>query len=87
MPNNKQAKKRLLTNEKQRIRNKARSTAIKTAEKKFKKAVDAGDADAAKTALNVVFAKLDKGVKNGIIHKNKAARKKSRMTALLSKKD
>lgn len=85
MPTNKQSKKRLLTNEKQRIRNKARTTAIKTAEKKFIKAVGAGDAAAIQETLKTVFSKLDYGVKNGVIHKNKAARKKSRLTAMIKK--
>jgi small subunit ribosomal protein S20 len=85
MPTNKQTKKRLLTNEKQRIRNKARTTAIKTAEKKFKAALEAGDATAIQEAIKNVFSKLDYGVKNGVIHKNKAARKKSRLTALITK--
>jgi small subunit ribosomal protein S20 len=69
------------------VRNKARSTAIKTAEKKFKASLEAGDVEASKAALKNVFAKLDKGVKNGIIHKNKSSRKKSRLAALLNKKD
>ncbi|NOY74543.1 MAG: 30S ribosomal protein S20 [Kiritimatiellaeota bacterium] len=86
MPNNKQAEKRLLTNEKQRVRNKARTTAIKTAEKKFKATIESSDEAAAKEALKNVFAKLDKGVKFGVIHKNKSSRKKSRLTALLTKK-
>ena len=83
MPTNKQTKKRLLTNEKQRIRNKARTTAIKTAEKKFIAVVETGDAAAIKASLQIVFSKLDYGVKNGVIHKNKAARKKSRLTAMI----
>lgn len=83
MPTNKQSKKRLLTNEKQRIRNKARTTAIKTAEKKFITVVEAGDAAAIQASLQIVFSKLDYGVKNGVIHKNKAARKKSRLTAMI----
>ncbi|MCK5843889.1 MAG: 30S ribosomal protein S20 [Victivallales bacterium] len=87
MPSNKQSKKRLLTNEKQRVRNKARVTAIKTAEKNFIAALETGDAAAANEALKSVFVKLDKSVKNGIIHKNKSARKKRRLTALLTKKD
>jgi small subunit ribosomal protein S20 len=76
-----------LTNEKQRIRNKARTTAIKTAEKKFIVAVESGDAAAIQETLKSVFSKLDYGVKNGVIHKNKAARKKSRLTALIAKSE
>ncbi len=83
MPNIKSAKKRLLTNEKARVRNKARISALRTAEKRFREAVDAGDKDRAKECLKAVHKRLDKAVKLGTIHKNKSSRKKSRLAALL----
>lgn len=83
MPNIKSAKKRLITNEKARVRNKAKMSALRTTEKKFRTAVAAGDKEALPKMLSTVFTKLDKAVKAGIVHKNKAARKKSRLTALL----
>ena len=86
MPNIKSAKKRLITNEKARVRNKAKMTALRTAEKKFRAAVESAEPAVAQAALSVVFTKLDKAVKAGIIHKNKSARKKSRLTALLKAK-
>jgi small subunit ribosomal protein S20 len=86
MPNIKSAKKRLITNEKARVRNKSKITALRTAEKKFRAAVESSETEAAQKSLSSVFNKLDKAVKAGIIHKNKAARKKSRLSALLKAK-
>ena len=83
MPNNKSAKKRLLTNEKARIRNKAKMSALRTAEKRYREAVEAGDLSLAKERLAVVHKRLDKAVKNNVIHKNKSSRKKSRLEKLL----
>lgn len=83
MPNTKSAKKRIFTSAKAKLRNKTRKTAIKTAEKKFRAAVAEGDRAKAQGLLSEVFAKLDKAVKVGSIHKNKSSRKKSRLTELL----
>jgi small subunit ribosomal protein S20 len=83
MPNIKSAKKRLLTNEKARVRNKARISALRTAEKRYREAIAAGDIDQAKERLSIVHTHLDKAVKLGTIHKNKSSRKKSRLDALL----
>jgi len=84
MPNMKSAKKRLITSAKARIRNKSRNTAIKTAEKKFRQAVEGADKVQAVELLKSVFVKLDKGVKFGTIHKNKASRKKARLQKLVN---
>ncbi len=86
MPNIKSAKKRLITNEKARVRNKTKMTALRTAEKRFRTSVESADASVAQKDLSTVFVKLDKAVKAGIIHKNKASRKKSQLTALLKAK-
>ena len=85
MPNIKSAKKRLLTSEKARVRNKARISALRTAEKRYREAIDAGEVDKAKECLSLVHKRLDKAVKLGTIHKNKSSRKKSRLDALLKK--
>jgi len=79
MPNMKSAKKHLITDEKSRVRNKGRRTAMKTAEKKFRTAVEQNDADQAKELLVGAFKTLDKSAKAGTIHKNKASRKKSQL--------
>jgi small subunit ribosomal protein S20 len=79
MPNMKSAKKHLITDEKSRVRNKGRRTAIKTAEKNLRTAIEEGDAAKAKDLLSETFVKLDNGVKTGVIHKKKASRKKSQL--------
>jgi small subunit ribosomal protein S20 len=85
MPNIKSAKKRLLTSEKARVRNKARVSALRTAEKRYREAIAAGEMERAKECLSLVHKRLDKAVKLGTIHKNKSSRKKSRLAALLKK--
>ena len=77
MANIKSQKKRVLTNEKRHQRNKAVRSALKTAEKKVRTAVEAGDADAAKAAALDASRLLDKAASKGIIHKNQAANRKS----------
>jgi small subunit ribosomal protein S20 len=69
--------KRNLTNEKRRLRNKAVKSELKTHVRRFRDAVDAGDAETAGTALRVATRKLDKAVSKGVIHANQAANKKS----------
>lgn len=85
MPNMKSAMKRLLTNEKSRVIHKGRRTAIKTTEKKLRAAVES-DSTQAKDLLTQSFKTLDKAVKAGTIHKNKASRKKSQFQKLLAAK-
>ncbi|MBI5232679.1 MAG: 30S ribosomal protein S20 [Coriobacteriales bacterium] len=77
MANIKSQKKRILTNEKARLRNKAVKSSLKTATKKVFAAVEAGDADAAKAAALEAGKLLDKAASKGIIHKNQAANRKS----------
>ena len=84
MPNIKSAKKRLITNEKARKRNKARLSALKTTEKKLRNAVEASEKEVAQSTLSQAYAKLDKAVKYGIIHKNKANRKKAQFNKLVT---
>ncbi|HIU56350.1 MAG TPA: 30S ribosomal protein S20 [Candidatus Ornithomonoglobus merdipullorum] len=85
MPNIKSAKKRVKVIEKKTAINTARKTALKTAIKKFEAAAAAADKDAAKVLFNDAVKKLDQGVAHGIIHKNKAARKKSQLAVKLAK--
>ena len=84
MPNMQSAKKHLITDEKSRLRHKGRRTAMKTAEKKFRTAIEEKDASKAKELLVGVFTTLDKCVKAGTIHQNKASRKKSQLQKHLS---
>jgi small subunit ribosomal protein S20 len=78
LPNIKAAEKWTRQTLKRTTRNKDVKTRLKTA---FKKAVAAQDGEAAKS----VESQFDKAAKSGIIHKNKAARKKSRLAKALAK--
>ncbi len=77
MANIKSQKKRVLTNEKARLRNKAVKSEIKTAVKKVDAAIAEGDADTAKAAAQAANRLLDKAATKGVIHKNQAANRKS----------
>ena len=77
MANIKSQKKRILTNEKARIRNKAVRSGLKTAVKKVDTAVAAGDKAAALEAAAAANRALDKAASKGIIHPNQAANRKS----------
>jgi len=71
--------KRNKTNERRRQRNVAVKSALKTAVRRFRTAADAGDAEAAASALQVASKQLDKAASKGVIHKNQAANRKSGM--------
>ena len=76
MANIKSQKKRILTNEKARLRNKSVKSALKTAVRKFREAADAGSADTVALAREAGKA-LDKAASKGVIHANQAANRKS----------
>lgn len=84
MPNIKSAKKRVLVTETKTAQNKSFKTAYKTATKKFENACVAGNKEDAKAAYDAAIKKVDTAVTKGIIHKNTAARKKSRYTKMLA---
>lgn len=85
MPNIKSAKKRVLIIEKKTLINQMHKTALKTAVKRFEKAAEENKLDEAKALFGEAVSKLDKGVKQGILHKNAAARKKSQLALKLAK--
>ncbi|MBC3177768.1 MULTISPECIES: 30S ribosomal protein S20 [Corynebacterium] len=87
MANIKQQKKRVLTNEKRRQRNKSFRSATRTEIRKFREAVESGDKAAAEAQLRVASRKLDKAVTKGVFHRNSAANKKSNMARALNKMD
>ena len=84
MANIKSQKKRILTAEKARVRNRAVRSELKTAVKDVRKAIEAGDAEAAQTAANKAGRLLDKAASKGIIHKNQAADRKSGVQKLVN---
>ncbi|MBR6127599.1 30S ribosomal protein S20 [bacterium] len=85
MANIKSAKKRVLIAEANRQRNVAFKTSIKTAIKSALTLAEGKDSDALKTAISKVYQLCDKAVSKGILHKNTAARKKSRLVLAIKK--
>ncbi|MGR3467884.1 MAG: 30S ribosomal protein S20 [Shimia sp.] len=81
MANTPQSKKRARQNEARYAVNKARRSRIRTYLRKVEEAIASGDADAAKTALQTAQPELMRGVTKGVMHKNTAARKMSRLSA------
>ena len=79
MANSKSAKKRVLINERNRERNQAVKSRVKTMVKKVLTAVETGEVEASKAALVVAYKELDKAVTKGVMKKNTASRKKSRL--------
>jgi small subunit ribosomal protein S20 len=69
--------KRIKTNEKARLRNKAVKSELRTHVRRVREAIAGGDKDAAAVALATASKKLDKAVSKGVIHRNQAANKKS----------
>ncbi|MDQ0708679.1 MULTISPECIES: 30S ribosomal protein S20 [Arthrobacter] len=84
MANIKSQKKRILTNEKARQRNVAVKSELKTLIKTVNEAVEAGNKDAAESAVKAASRKLDKAVSKGVIHKNNAANRKSAINKKVS---
>ena len=79
MANSPQAKKRARQAENSRIRNAGQRSNLRTFIKKVIAAVRAGDKEQAQAAFKVAVPVIDSAVNKGIIHKNKAARNKSRL--------
>ena len=84
MANIKSQIKRIGTNEKARKRNASAKSAIRTAIKKVKLAVEAKDAALANELLVKAFRLIDKSVSDGIQHKNTGARQKSELSRLVN---
>ena len=81
MANSPQAKKRARQNEKARKHNASLRSMVRTYIKKVVAAIEAGDAAAAQEAFKAAAPVIDRIADKGIIHKNKAARHKSRLNA------
>ncbi len=84
MPNIKSAKKRVKVTQARTLRNKMLRSELKTAIKKYNAAAASGDKAATEAAYVAAVKKVDKASACGIIHKNKAARKKSQFTKRLN---
>jgi small subunit ribosomal protein S20 len=81
MANTAQSKKRARQAEARQDINKARRSRIRTFLRKVEEALTSGNADAAATALAAAQPELMRGVTKGVLHKNTASRKMSRLTA------
>jgi len=76
--------KRNRQNEQARLRNKSVRSALKTYARRVRESVDAGDREAAETALRRATRAYDKAVSKGVIHKNNAANHKARLARSLN---
>ncbi len=81
MPNHKSAEKRMRQNEKRKLINRSNRTRVRGSIKKLRVALASGDAQESKTLLPETVSTIDKAVQKGVLHKNTAARYKSRLTA------
>ncbi len=76
------AKKRIRQTAKRTLRNRSWISRVKTAARRVREAKAAGDGDKLKEALRRAFSVIDKAQEKGIIHRNAAARRKSRLSKL-----
>lgn len=84
MPNIKSAIKRVKTNDKRRALNASQKSALRTVIKTADTALANNEVETAKAAIAAASKKLDKAATKGLIHKNAAARKKSRLAKKLN---
>ena len=84
MPNHKSAEKRVRQNEKRRAINRNNQSRLRTQIKRLRAALGGNDKQQSQELLNPTISLIDKAVNKGILHKNTAARYKSRLTARVS---
>jgi small subunit ribosomal protein S20 len=75
-------KKRILRSERERLENRRYTSAVKTYFRRLERAVSEGEAETAETEHRALVKTIDKAVKNGALHRNNGARKKSRAARL-----
>ena len=80
MPNHKSAEKRVRQSEKRRVINRGHRSKVRTYIKKVRAALDSGKSDEIQSVLPEAISVIDKSVQKGVMHKNAAARFKSRLT-------
>jgi small subunit ribosomal protein S20 len=80
MPNHKSAEKRVRQSEKRRVINRGHKSKVRTYIKKLRTALDSGKSEDVQSVLPEVMSVIDKSVQKGVMHKNAAARYKSRLT-------
>ena len=84
MANTRSAQKHMRADERKRIRNQKVRSRVRTLVKKAEQSITVGEADTVE-ALRIACAELDKAASKGVIHKNNAARRKSRLMAKFNK--
>jgi len=85
MPHSKSARKRARQAEARRARNRSERSALRTQLKKVVAAAQAGETETAQAELKKAARALDRAAQKGLIHKNQAARRKSRLAAMTAK--
>ncbi len=85
MANNKSAEKRIRVNERRRLRNQTYRSATRTIVRKAERALEVGTGEETLTSLQAALSRLDATAGKGIIHRNAAARKKSRLMTRYNK--
>ena len=83
MPNSSSARKSQRQNEARRLRNRTQRSELRTFVKRVRKLADEGSVDEAREVFPTVQKKLDQAAAKHLIHKNKAARLKSRISAMI----
>jgi small subunit ribosomal protein S20 len=84
LANIKSAKKRIRQNRKRMLRNRMRKNVYRAAVRRFEAAVVSGDVSAAESAFRFASGRIDRAAQKGAIHRNAAARKKSRLARILN---
>ena len=79
MPNIKSAKKRMRQDRIRRVRNRGRRSQLRTALHKLREAMDSDDRDALEARWREAQGLLDRTARRGVMHRNRAARTKSRL--------
>jgi small subunit ribosomal protein S20 len=80
MPNHKSSEKRVRQSEKRRVINRGNRSKVRTYIKKMRTALDSGKSEEIQSVLPEAISVIDKAVQKGVMHKNAAARYKSRLT-------
>lgn len=84
MPNIKSAAKRARQNTKREARNRRIKSMLKTSIRHFEESLQAGDIEETRSKLHAALRQIDKAAAKGIVHKNNAARKKSRLSRMFN---
>lgn len=85
MPNHKSAEKRVRQSERRRDTNRSNRARVRTSIKKLRGVLAGGNAQDIKSSLPMTISEIDKAVQKGVLHRNAAARQKSRLTARANK--